>query len=280
MENKERAILNFNLFYFFKPIIGIFNSGLFVDNFKGGTFEIPEECENFELSTFEEQYNFDYYKDLMVACGFDKDVDWIEYNIKIPKTIDDKVNKVADRVQEQYKLRNAEKGKKKAFMKKYAPGIFKLLDEAYGPLYGVVPYTDKVRQQIIDQFNLFISLDYISMVVDENDDVVAFGFAIPSLSEVVNKYEGRLTPFSILPILKAANHPKQLDLALIAVKPGWRTKGVPALIFREMLTNFIKNGIESVETNLMLEENHSIQQLWKDYEHRQHKRRRSWVKSI
>lgn len=233
-----------------------------------------------EVATFEEAYNFDYYKDLMEYCGYQKEVDWVEFNIKIPTTLDPKIDHLADMVQKRYKLSIAPKKSKRAFIKKYAKGIFHLLDEAYGPLYGVVPYTDKVRKQVIDQFNLFISLDFISLVVDENDDLIAFGFGIPSLSEVINKYEGKLNLKSLFKILGAVKHPKQLDLALIAVKPGWHSKGVPALIMREMIANFVRRGVETCETNLNLEHNVQIIQMWKHFEHRQHKRRRSWIKHL
>ena len=233
-----------------------------------------------EIATFEEAYNYDYYKDLMVACGYEKEVDWVEYNITMPKQIDEKFTRVADLVQKKYNLRSAEKKGKKAFIKKYAPGIFKLLDEAYGSLYGVVPYTDKVRQQVIDQFNMFISLDFMSMVLDENDDVIAFGFAIPSLSEVVNKYEGRLTLCSLPKLLKAVKKPTQLDLALIAVKPEYQAKGASSLVFTEMIENFIKRGIKTCETNLNLETNVQVMAQWKYFDSEQHKRRRSYIKKI
>ncbi len=233
-----------------------------------------------EVATFEEAYNFAYYKDLIENCGYQKEVDWVEFNIIMPSEVDEKTSRVADLVKQRYHLKNAEKTSKKAFIKKYAKQIFKLLDDAYGPLYGVVPYTDKLRKQIIDQFKLFISLDYMSLIVDENDEPIAWGFAIPSLSEVINKCEGRLTLKSIFQILKAVKKPSQLDLALIAVKPGWHSKGVPALIMREMIQSFIKHKIKSCETNLNLEDNLHIIQLWKNYEHRQHKRRRAYVKYL
>ena len=233
-----------------------------------------------EIATFEEAYNFDYYKDLMEYCGYEKEIDWIEFNLTIPKEIDPKINAVADAVMKKYNLKNAEKNSKSAFIRRYQKDIFHLLDEAYGPLYGVVPYTDKVRKQVIDQFRLFISLDFMSLIVDENDEVVAFGFAIPSLSEVINKYEGRLNLKSIFPLLNAIRHPTMLDLALIAVKPKWQARGVPALIMREMLASFIRRGIKTCETNLNLETNVNIIQLWKHFEHREHKRRRSWIKHL
>lgn len=233
-----------------------------------------------EIATFEEAYNFDYYKDLMEYCGYQKDTDWVEFKLTIPKQLDPKINAVADAVMKKYHLKTVEKHSKSAFIRRYQKGIFHLLDEAYGPLYGVVPYTDKVRKQIIDQFRLFISLDFISVIVDENDEIVAFGFGIPSLSEVINKYEGKLNLKSIFPLLKAVKHPTELDLALIAVKPQWQSRGVPALIIREMLSSFIKAGIKTCETNLNLEYNVHIIQLWKHFEHRQHKRRRAWIKYL
>ena len=233
-----------------------------------------------EIATFEEAYNYEYYKDLMEYCGYSKEIDWIEFKLTIPEQIDPKINAVADAVMKKYHLKNAEKKSKSAFIRRYRKDIFHLLDEAYGPLYGVVPYTDKVRDQVIDQFRLFISLDFMSVIVDENDEVIAFGFGIPSLSEVINKYEGKLNLKSIFPLLKAIKHPIELDLALIAVKPQWQSRGVPALIIREMLSSFIKRGIQTCETNLNLENNVHIQQLWKHFEHRQHKRRRSWIKRL
>ena len=42
--------------------------------------------EGFEyLSTFEEQYNYDYYQTLIEACGYEKEVDWVESKLMKPK---------------------------------------------------------------------------------------------------------------------------------------------------------------------------------------------------
>jgi len=42
----------------------------------------------------------------------------------------------------------------------------------------------------------------------------------------------------------------------------------------------IKKNITTVETNPELEENTAIQKLWKNYEHRLHKRRATFKKNI
>ena len=47
-----------------------------------------------ELSTFEEQYNAEYYGALIEDCGYAKEVDWIESKIYAPEEGDDTLEKM------------------------------------------------------------------------------------------------------------------------------------------------------------------------------------------
>lgn len=51
-----------------------------------------------ELSTFEEQYNYDYYAKLIEACGYAKEVDWVEYQIEIPDEPLERIATISDKV--------------------------------------------------------------------------------------------------------------------------------------------------------------------------------------
>jgi len=42
----------------------------------------------------------------------------------------------------------------------------------------------------------------------------------------------------------------------------------------------IDAGLETAETSGELEDNEAVQAMWRNYEHRQHKRRRCFIKSI
>jgi len=42
----------------------------------------------------------------------------------------------------------------------------------------------------------------------------------------------------------------------------------------------LKTGVVSAETSGELENNVNVQSLWKDYERRQHKRRRAYIKTL
>lgn len=237
--------------------------------------------EGFEhLSTFEEQYNYDYYQKLIENYGFGKEVDWVEFKIYPPKELDPRICRLSDAVLKRYKLRLATGKRKSKFINHYKKEIFEVLDEAYGSLHGVVPYTERLRDQIISQFKLFIKMDFIVILVDENDSVVAFGFGIPSLSTAIQKSKGRLTPLALKRILSAVKNPKIIDFGLIGVRNQYQGKGLTAIILKHIIEKMKEINIEHCETNLNLEDNLKIQQTWKNFEHDQHKRRRCFVKKI
>ena len=53
-----------------------------------------------------------------------------------------------------------------------------------------------------------------------------------------------------------------------------------AILIHEINKVFVKNKVTKVETNRELEANTKVQAQWRFYEHRQHKRRRCFVKEL
>lgn len=233
-----------------------------------------------ELATFEEQYNYPYYAKLIEDCGYEKEVDWVEFKIFPPKEIDPKLVNISNRVLERYNLHVAKARSARGFIRKYKNGIFHVLDEAYRELYGTVDFSDRMKKQLISQFKLIISLDFVSAILDNNDRVVGFGLGFPSLAKAVQPSRGRLLPFGIFRILRAVKSPRILDLGLIAVLPEYQSKGVSGILMTKMMSEMIKYKVDYCETNLNLEDNLKVQAQWKLFDHTQHKRRRSFQKKI
>ncbi len=234
-----------------------------------------------ELATFEELYNYPYYQDYLDRLGYSKDVDYVSFRIKLPETTDERIKRIGQMVMKKYNLRIATEKNKKLYLKKYKEQLFDLIDDAYGELYGAIPYNDKMRKQLIDQFNLFIKMEYMVTIVDSEDNVIAFGFGLPSLSKAVQKCKGRLFPFGIFNVLNAVKHHDTVDFGLIAVKKAYRGKGVTAIILDYIVSNARAFGIEEAETNHSLENNLKIIQTWKNFNDvRQHKRYRVFIKEL
>lgn len=233
-----------------------------------------------ERCTYEERYNFEYYKDLIENCGYTKEIDWLERKIYPPKERNERVDRIADIVAKRYKLRFAEKKSKREFLKKYKDGILQVLDQAYSPLYGVVPYTDEVKEQLLAQFKAFLDLKYMFVIVNEKDEVVCFGVSIPQLNEALYKSKGKLTLPAIFKVLKAMKSPKVVDFAIIGVRPDYSNEGVGALAIKYLMDNMATEGVEYCETNLCLENNAKINSTWQYFDHEIHRRRRAYVKKI
>ena len=233
-----------------------------------------------QMSTFEEQYNYDYYPTLIENYGFKKEVDWVEYRLFRPKEPIERIERISNAVSKRYELiLNSPKNVKK-YIKSNKQKLFKLLDDAYSPLYGVVPFSDKVKDALIEQFNLVLNDDFLVTVTNKTEDIVAFGLVLPSLSESVNKNKGKLLPFGIFRMLKQIKKPKSVDLALIAIEPSYQNKGVSAMIMSALIKGMIEKDIDYAETNLMLETNNRIQNQWDVFDYIQHKKRRSYIKKL
>ena len=166
------------------------------------------------------------------------------------------------------------------FLKKYVDQIFHIWDETYDKIYGTVPFTDKVKRAMLNNFKLVIDLRFIAAIVDENDRIVAFGVVFPSMAKAVQKSGGRLTPACLTRLLADIKKPSIVDMALIGVLDEYKNKGIATALVSEFSNRMTKYGIDYAETNLMLEHNSPIQNLWKHFDTTQHKRRRCFIKKI
>ena len=232
-----------------------------------------------QMNTFEEQYNYPYYQRLIENYGFTKDVDWVEHQLRIPEGgFDPRVRKISELMLKKYNLHFKTAKNTREFIKKYAEDIFKIWDETYDKIYGTVPFTDKLKKEIVAQFKLLINMKYIRVLYDANDNLVAFGFLFPSISDAVRPSGGRLTLPCLIRVLKSIRHPKVVDLAIIGVADEYKNKGLPACIFTSLGDELA--DIEHAETNLNLEHNLAIQNAWKHFDAIQNKRRRCFIKQI
>ena len=234
-----------------------------------------------ENSTFEEQYNFEYYASLIEGCGFTADVDWLEYELKMPEKRNEMLARVAKRTMEMHGLHIASTNlKKRAYIEKYRDGFFECLDVCYRHLYGTVPISPEKQDELIEQFMMIVNKEYAVFICDKDERVVGFGLCFPAIGDAVKKSGGRLTPLTLLRILKAVKNPETIDLGLVAIRPEYQNAGINAVIINGMLDILEEGKVKRCETNLNLESNTAVQAQWKYFNARQHKRRRSYKKIL
>lgn len=237
-----------------------------------------------ELSTMATIYNYPYYPVHMEKLGFEKDADWIEMRLTVPREtgLPERLKRIAEIVMEKYNLSIKKYTSSKKIAKDYGQDIFKLINEAFSPLFGYSELSQKQIDQYIKMFLPFLDLKLISLITEADGRLIGVGISMPSLSRALQKAKGKLFPFGWFHLLKALKweKPKDLDLMLVAIKPEYQNKGVNSILFYDLLPIYIEEGYEYVETNVELETNTKVQSQWIYFERRQHKRRRCFKKEL
>ncbi len=231
-------------------------------------------------STFEEQYNYDYYPRLVEACGYAKEVDWVESKLFPPDEPDDRLQKTAEYVLKRYELHFDTSKNINEFIEKYSDQLFELLDESYENIYGTVPFTEGMKKMTIENFKSIVSKDYVAVLLDKNDRVVCFGLCIPSIAGAMKASDGHLTPKAVVKFLHSVRSPEVVDLGLVGVSAEYGSKGVSAAFMAKLMELLCSSKVKYAETNLNLENNLNIRNQWRHFKAVEHKRRRAYVKRL
>lgn len=232
-----------------------------------------------QLPTAYGKYNAPYYEKHLLALGYMKEIDFVEFRIIVPDVIPERYARMAKMVAEKYNLHQAPLSERND-IDPYLDGVFKCLNAAYSNLHGFSELTPGQCEDLKKQFLTNINVDYISIVLDSDNTVVGFGVALPSLSKAMQKAKGSLFPFGFVHLLKALKHNDTIDLLLIAINEQYQSKGVNAMIFDKFAQGITKNGIKYIESTRELEDNTEVQNLWHPFDHYIHKRAKVYIKNI
>ena len=224
-------------------------------------------------------YNYPYYNDLILALGFEKECDWVQYRMVADHGVPEKTERVARLVMERYNLHigSLDELKKDPEMVKY---FFKVYNESFASsVYNFIPFTDEEIEEEAKSVMPFVSDRISSIVLDENDEPVAFGISFPSISGALQKAKGKLFPFGWYHLLKAMRNYHTTDLMLSGAVPAWQNKGVSSVFAVSMSKKAIKEGNVWGITNPQIDTNDAAN-LWTSYEHEVFMRRRCYIKNI
>jgi len=234
-----------------------------------------------ELNTMITLYNFPYYSEHLINLGYEKLAQWVEYEIKIASFEEspEKVRRFSKLILDRYSLKVLDFKSNKEILP-YVDQMFDLLGKTYNKLQTFVPVQPYQIKHYKEKYFKYIHPEFIKCVTDKDNNLIAFLITMPSFSKALKKMNGKLFPFGFLRILWAQKFVKKVSLYLIGVRPDYQNKAVTAILLNELQKTFNKYGIKVVETNPELKENTPIQTLWKNYEHRLHKKRATYTKTI
>jgi len=198
-------------------------------------------------------HNLPYMVRFVEAAGYTKEVDYVDYLVKVPDKLPDFYEKISTRMARQAEFRLVEFAKRKE-LKAYIGRVLELMNTTYQGIYGYVPLTQAEIDALVRQYLPVIDSRFVK-VVTRNNELVGFVIGMPNMNVGLRQCKGHLFPFGILQIVEAMKKTKQLDLFLGAIREDCRGRGIDVLLGAAMLRSAIAVGFETMDSHHELENN-------------------------
>lgn len=224
-------------------------------------------------------YNYPYYKDLVEAAGYRKELDWLEYKIPMVYDVPERIGRVSSSLMGRYGLHEGSIDtlkKNPSMVRKF----FKAYSDSFeGNVRNFIPFTEEEMDEEAASIIPFVSDRFSTVIMDKDDNPVAFGITIPDLSEAFQKARGSLFPFGWFYLLKALKGGETVDLMINGAVPAWQGKGLSSLYHISLIEKFRKAGVLYGLSNPQIETGEAVR-VWEKYPHTLYMRRRCYIKTI
>ena len=227
-------------------------------------------------------YNYPYYVQHIEAYGLTKEADWVELQVYPPDGCPERLCRIADIVKERSHVRVDKIKNTRELVRKYGIEYMDVIDTAYQKLYNFQPMTVKQKNYYKDMYFPLLNFDFVTIVVNEKDEIVGVGLGMPDISDALRKCGGKLLPFGWYHLLKALKAKKMeaFSFLLVAIRPDYQDKGIMALLFQDQIPIINKYGIKRLETTNILETNTKNIANFTQFDHKIHKRHRAYIKPL
>jgi len=224
-------------------------------------------------------YNYPYYSGIMEQLGFEKEVDWVQYEMNASQAVPEKVKRINKLILEKYNLKIFDFKNKKKMMGELSDKFFATYNESFKSVHNFIPLTPDEIRSGASLYMRLIRKELTCFVLDTKGDIVAFAVCFPSLSKGFQRAGGRLFPFGWFHIIKAYLWYDSIDLMLNGAHPDWQKKGLSSIYHAYLNEGFIKRKIKFGISNPQIDTNVAAQ-VWSEYDNREFMRRRCYIQDI
>ncbi len=198
--------------------------------------------------------NHAYMVRLIEDNGFSKEVDLFVYQTAVPKMIPAIYKEIKDRTLRRNNIHLLEFSTKKA-MRPYIKPVFHLINETYKDIYGFSEIEPDEMDYMVSRYMPVLNPKFVKVITTNKGELVAFVLAMPDINEGIRLARGRLFPTGLFKIIRASKKTRLLVMLLGAIKDEYRNSGLDALMGVRILEEARDQGMEIIDSHLVLEHN-------------------------
>jgi GNAT superfamily N-acetyltransferase len=203
-------------------------------------------------------YNFRYYGRLLEGWGLRKMKDLYAYDLSTALAPPEKVVRVAERLREQQGVRV------RPIELRQLPEEIRRLKSIYNammdPAWLFLPMNEEEFDAIVARLRPLVRVrPELCLIAEVRGEPVAFCITLPDANRAIQAAGGYLThwglPLGLARMALAARKIERLRVLLFGIKPGFRRRGLDALLYLETLRAARRLGYDGGELGWVTEDN-------------------------
>lgn len=202
--------------------------------------------------------NFPYMVELTEAYGFEARTRLVVYKIPVPEVLPPIIARVEERFRQRDSGLRVLEFTSRRKVRPYIHKVLHLVNLTFTEIYGFWPYREDEMDDFANRFLYLIDPRYIKVIVNREDEAVAFIVGMDQIGEGIRRARGRLLPFGWVHVLLAARRSRQLNLMLGAIHPDYQGRGLDMLMGARMLESARATGKTVMDSHLELESNTKV----------------------
>ncbi len=202
--------------------------------------------------------NFPWMVTLTEAYGFAPRTRLVVYRIPVPEVLPPIIARIEERFRQRDSGLQVLEFASRRKVRPYIHKVLHLVNLTFTEIYGFWPYREDEMDDFANRFLYLIDPRYIKVIVNREEEAVAFIVGMDDMSEGIRRARGRLLPFGWVHLLLAARRSRQLNLMLGAIHPDYQGRGLDMLMGARMLESARTTGKTVMDSHLELESNTKV----------------------
>ena len=203
-------------------------------------------------------YNPPYYSELIEGSGYAKAKDLKAFRIEIDEAFRERMSEMMPRIEA-----IGERARKQGFtarsldLRDFDDEVRRLREiynEAWERNWGFVPLTEREFMEEAREMKRIV-VPELAVIVERGSEPVGFGLALPDFNQALKPLRGRLFPFGVFRLLRAARAIDGLRVLTFGIKRTHRIRGVDALLYTELIRAGLRLPYRTCECSWILEDN-------------------------
>jgi GNAT superfamily N-acetyltransferase len=136
-----------------------------------------------------------------------------------------------------------------------------IYNSAWEKNWGFVPFTDAEFDHLAKDLKSIVRPE-LALMAEVKGEPVAFSLTVPDANQAIKAANGRLThfglPIGLAKLVLASRRINRLRLVILGIKPGYRRRGLDAILYLDTLRTAKQLGYVGGEISWTLEDNHLV----------------------